>query len=557
VDVICLDKTGTVTQGRISLARVSDGEQEEAPDELTPVRMRVLAAALRATIGRRGVGHREDPTDDALFEGAAGLAVDASYGCEGWKRRAELSLRVGRTYHAVLGQRQQGGLLCVKGAPEALLLECTTRHRGDRIDPLDDAGRMELVRVASGLAERGLRVLAVAERPIPADVALTPAEVCDLTFRGFVAFSDPVRPTAAEAIVGLRRAGVDTVMITGDHPSTARAIAGELDLAHDKRVMTGAELAATSDDDLDHHIGDVAVFARVTPSQKVRVVRALQRAGRVVAMAGDGTNDAAAIRLADVGIAVGEASTAAARGAADLVLTDGRVETLVDAIVEGRAMWASVRNAVGILMGGNLGEIGFTLAAGLIDGRPPLHARQLLLVNLLTDVAPAMAIALRPPEAQTFEALARENPDVALGAALDQDIATRAIVTTLGAGGAWAFGRLTGTSAKARTIALMALVGTQLGQTMASGGYSRPVVLTSLLSMGFLSTVVQTPGVSHFFGCRPLGPIGWTAAIGASAAATMLSGKVASFVSGGTSPGAAAAEPAFDYPTAGELAAAV
>jgi cation-transporting ATPase I len=323
---------------------------------------------------------------------------------------------------------------------------------------------------------------------------------------------------------------VSILMITGDHPSTAEAIAEELDLLQDKTIVTGAELASLTDADLDRRIADVAVFARVTPSQKVRVVRALQRAGRVVGMAGDGANDAAAIRLANVGIAVGESSTAAARGAADIVLTDGRIETLVDAIVEGRAMWASVRNAVSILMGGNLGEIGFTLGAGLLDGRPPLVARQLLLVNLLTDVAPAMAIALKPPTPKSFESLANETPDAALGEPLNREIAVRAIVTALGAGSAWTFARLTGTSTRARTVGLAALVGTQLGQTLTSGGFSRPVVLTSLASWIALSSVIQTPGVSHLFGCRPLGPIGWLTAISASVAATSLSPAVARFI---------------------------
>jgi magnesium-transporting ATPase (P-type) len=249
-------------------------------------------------------------------------------------------------------------------------------------------------------------------------------------------------------------------------------------------------------------------------------------------MAGDGANDAAAIRLADVGIAIGEQCTHAARAAADIVLTDGRVETIVLAVVEGRALWASVRDAVSILMGGNLGEIGFTLLAGLVDGRPPLHARQLLLVNLLTDIAPAMAIALKPPAPRTFEALACETPEMALGAPLHRDVATRAIVTALGAGTAWGIGRVIGNPTKARTIGLLALVGTQLGQTLTSGGFSKPVVVTSLLSAGVLSLIVQTPGVSHFFGCRPLGPISWTAAIGASVFATTMSGAVEGLLSG-------------------------
>lgn len=205
-----------------------------------------------------------------------------------------------------------------------------------------------------------------------------------------------------------------------------------------------------------------------------------------------------------------------------MVLVDGRVETLVDAIVEGRAMWASVRDAVSILVGGNLGEIGFTLGVGLIDGRPPLNARQLLLVNLLTDVAPAMAIALRPPSEDALESLATMSPEDTLGRPLNRQIAFRALATGLGASGAWSVARLTGTATRARTVGLAALVGSQLGQTLSSGGLSRPVVITSVLSAAALVGVIQTPGLSHFFGCRPLGPFGWGTALGASIAATSL-----------------------------------
>jgi cation-transporting ATPase I len=364
-------------------------------------------------------------------------------------------------------------------------------------------------------------VLAVAERVAPAGDSLDPRRLVGLTFLGFLGFSDPVRRTAQNAIDELGSAGVRTIMITGDHPGTAEAVARQLGMLSARGVITGAELAHLDEEELDRRIDGVSVFARVTPAQKVRVVRALQRAGHVVAMVGDGANDAPAIRLANVGIAVGEQSTTAARAAADIVLTDERLETLVDAVKEGRAMWASVREAVSILIGGNLGEIGFTLGAGLIDGRPPLNARQLLLVNLLTDVAPAMAIALRPPRPGTMARLANEGPDASLGSPLNRQIAARALVTAAGASTAWGIGRLTGTRSRANTVGLVALVGTQLGQTLTAGGLSAPVMITGLASAGLMAAIVQTPGLSHMFGCRPLGPVGWATALGASGAATL------------------------------------
>jgi len=521
VDVLCLDKTGTLTEGRIELSLVADlsGEHELTEDNYDRG-LAILGAALRAAPDPQTLISGGDPTDASLFRAAARFAIRPDLGREGWQRLAELSFESGRGYHAVLGESAVGALLSVKGAPEILLPRSTYFETDGRILPLEGETRAKLDEVADRMARRGLRVLAVAERLATPHSLVEPGQVNDLVFQGFVAFRDPVRPTSAAAIERLRRAGVRPVMITGDHPSTAEAIAREIGLLRNDRVMSGAELARLSDEELDAKVGQIAVFARVTPPQKVRVVRALQRASHVVAMVGDGANDAPAIRLANVGIAIGEQSTSAARAAADIVLTDERIETLVDAIAEGRAMWASVRDAVSILVGGNLGEIAFTLLGGLVDGRPPLNPRQLLLVNLLTDVAPAMAIALRPPDEATLNSLANEGPDVSLGQPLNRDIAARATITALGAGTAWMASRFTSSRPRASTVGLLALVGTQLGQTLVSGRFNRTVVTTSLASAAVLGAIVQTPGLSGVFGCRPIGPIGWALAVGSSAGAT-------------------------------------
>src|ERR1019366_4727194 len=258
----------------------------------------------------------------------------------------------------------------------------------------------------------------------------------------------------------------------------------------------------------------VTVFARVTPAHKMRIVRAYQRIGRTVAMTGDGANDAPAIRLADTGIALGSRGSPSAREVADLIVLDDRIETIIDAIVEGRAMWASVRDALAILIGGNLGEVGFTLASTAIAGASPLGARQLLLVNLLTDMLPAMTIALRPPARRSPEELLHEGPEASLGGALVRQIGLRAANTTPGA----TRGRRV--SRRASTVALAALVGTQLGQTAVVGGTSPLVLASTVASAGMLFGIVQTPGVSHFFGCTPMGPVGWGIAIGSAAAAT-------------------------------------
>jgi magnesium-transporting ATPase (P-type) len=193
---------------------------------------------------------------------------------------------------------------------------------------------------------------------------------------------------------------------------------------------------------------------------------------------------------------------------------------LVDAIVEGRAMWVSVRNAVSILVGGNLGEIGFSLGTGLLFGRPPLSPRQLLLVNFFTDIAPATAIAIRPPSDADRGLLFGDESSSSWDSLLNREIALRALLTALGAAGGWVAGRLTGSRERANTISLAALVYSQLGQTLTSGELSQPVLLTCLGSAAALAGIIQLPGLSHLFGCRPLGPLGWATAVGASAAAT-------------------------------------
>jgi cation-transporting ATPase I len=519
VNQVCFDKTGTLTEGKVSLATVSSGLDEQALGSITATAVEVLAAARRATPASNGNGTLPHATDRAVVEAAerAGLGDEAT----GWERIDDLPFESTRSMHAVLGRHGRSRSVAVKGAPETVLPLCVAwKHDGGE-QALDIESLRLLEEHIESMGRRGLRVLAVATAPAVSGARLVEASnLPPLTLVGFVAFADLVRPTAAAAVATLVEAGVHVSMITGDHPSTAEAIAAELGMLNGGRVLTGFELDALDDDDLDDVIDDVAVFARVTPLQKVRIVASHQRLGHSVAMTGDGANDAAAIRLADAGIALGGRGTDAARSAADVVVTDDRIETIVDAVVEGRAMWESVRSAVAILVGGNLGEIGFTLVGTAMGGTAPLNPRQLLLVNLLTDMAPALAIAMREPPDRSPETLLHAGPDSSLGMALTRDIAIRAGATASGATGAWAFARFTGTPARARTIGLAALVGTQLGQTLVVGGTSPVVLGATAVSIGILIGVVQTPGLSRFFGCRPLGPVGWSTAIAASAVAT-------------------------------------
>jgi cation-transporting ATPase I len=344
----------------------------------------------------------------------------------------------------------------------------------------------------------------------------------DLTLLGFVALADIPRAEAAPTVAALRAAGLSTVMITGDHPVTARAVAAGLGIPAE-RVVTGPEFAGLDEGARTRLVAGAGVFARVSPEQKLRIITALQHSGRVVAMTGDGANDAAAIRLADVGIGMAARGSTSARTAADLVLTDPDLSLLPEALVEGRAMWGRVRDAVAILLGGNAGEVGFTVAGTALAGRAPIGTRQFLLVNMLTDLLPSMAIALAPtPEEPAERSRLLSGGVPSLGAPLLRDIAVRGVATGVGSLAAWQIGRFTGTRRRASTMALAALVGTQLGQTFLVGGRNPLVLATGLGSTAVLVGIIQIPVISQFFGCTPLDPVAWLTVAGCAAGTTVL-----------------------------------
>jgi H+-transporting ATPase len=265
-------------------------------------------------------------------------------------------------------------------------------------------------------------------------------------------------------------------------------------------------------------VHDRLVFARMSPEHKVQIVQTLEQTGLVCAMVGDGANDAAAIRAASVGIGVSSRGSDPARGAADVMLLDGRVGALLDALAEGRQLWLRVRAAVAVLLGGNAGEVAFALIGSVITGYSPLNARQLLLVNMLTDALPAAALAVSTPRQNA-------NDDVRVGdqSALLRAVAVRGATTAAGATVAWLMARYTGTRERASTVALIALVGTQLGQTLLDS-HSPLVVATVFGSLAAMAVLVNTPGVSAIVGCVPVGPVGWAQGLGAATGATVLAG---------------------------------
>ncbi|MYX93394.1 HAD-IC family P-type ATPase [Streptomyces sp. SID486] len=502
MDTICFDKTGTLTENRLRLVRTADaGGTVHAVDDAGSEET-IRAAARACPQLNSGSDRPVHATDEAVLD-AAGPDPD-------WTQLAELPFEAARGYAAAVGRSGDGpAVLVVKGAPETVLPACSglPGHASD---------------TAHGLAGAGLRVLAVAERRL--DEGEQEQEALEralsrLEFTGLLALSDVPRETSTALVHGLNGAGVRPVMLTGDHPQTARAIAADLGWPEDTVVVTGDELAAADRVSRARMLRDAGVVARVAPEQKLQVVEALRDAGRVVGMVGDGANDAAAIRAADIGVGINARGSAAARNAADIVLTDDDLTVLIEAVGEGRALWHSVADAIAILIGGNAGEIGFGILGTLLSGRAPLSTRQMLMVNLFTDLFPSMAVAVTEKEGEADLTNVEEAAGV-LGEPLLRQIRHRALTTCLGALTAWLIGRFTpGTARRSSTMALCGVVGTQLVQTLLDRRDSRLVQITSLGSALALVAAVQTPGVSRLFGCTPLGPVAWAGVVAAIALA--------------------------------------
>ncbi|QIP70315.1 cation-translocating P-type ATPase [Streptomyces sp. VN1] len=506
MDTVCFDKTGTLTENRLRLTRVAgpDGTVRRVGD---PDAADAVRTAARACPRLNGDGARPThATDEAVLD-AAGDDPE-------WTQEEGLPFETSRGYAAAVGRESRGGagsgsaVLVVKGAPETVLPACAGL-------PADTAG------VAQRLAGAGLRIIAVARRSLAegekaADVLEQPPSGLDFT--GLLAIADVPRETSPALVRGLREAGVRPVVLTGDHPQTARAIAVDLGWPEDAVVVTGDEIAAADRTARSRMLRDADVVARVAPEQKLQVVESMRDAGRVVGMVGDGANDAAAIRAADIGVGISARGSAAARNAADLVVTGDDLLVLVEAVREGRALWHSVADAIAILIGGNAGEVGFGILGTVLGGASPLSTRQMLLVNLFTDLFPAMAVAVTrtgDPEQEAADAGAPLGAAV-LGEPLLREIRHRALTTALGATAAWLFGRCTpGTRRRSTTMALCAVVGTQLAQTLADRRESRLVQVTCLGSAAALVALVMTPGASRLFGCTPLGPVAWTGVVAA------------------------------------------
>ncbi len=545
--VICTDKTGTLTRNEMTVREIwadtrltevggtgylrsgdfrRAGEPVGADDALDEaLRAAVLAsdAELRQDQDRWHI--RGDPTEGAVLVAAAKRGLHPAELRRRYTRFAEIPFSSESKRMTTLHRDASGSVFaCAKGAPEIILASCSSLNTADGLRPLD-AELAQVVRdAADAMASNALRVIAVAKKP---DATIDDAEQ-DLVLLGLVGMIDPPRAEAKQAITVCREAGIEPIMITGDHPATAEAVARDLGILRNGRLVNGLELETLSDAELKVSVKDIQVYARVSPEHKLRVVDAWQAHRHVVAMTGDGINDAPALKKADVGIAMGVTGTDVSKEAADMTLTDDNFASIVGAVEEGRGIFGNIKKYLMYLLSSNIGEIGLIAGATLAGMPLPLTAVQILYVNLATDGLPALALSVDPADPDVMR---RPPRDPRAG------LFTARVVTLMLVGGFWsalanlglfawvlASGRPL-SQAMAMTFITLVLIQFFKAYSFRSEFHS---VFTGLLSnrwlnlailweLAVLFVVVYLPPLQAPFGTFDLSPADWLIAAGVAA----------------------------------------
>ncbi|MBQ6569752.1 MAG: cation-translocating P-type ATPase, partial [Clostridia bacterium] len=394
--VVCTDKTGTLTQNKMTVVKLWTGDELiDAEDEWTlDAELLITYAALcsDASVTLREDGSRSetgDPTERAIIGAALEKDIDRNILMTRYPRLYEIPFDSERKLMTSVHRIKDRNLAIVKGAPDVLVSRCGNADREAVFDCND------------GMAKNALRVIAVAYKFLDDDFSSVSNDRIEsgLTFMGLIGLIDPPRPEALKAIKQCESAGIRPIMITGDHVVTASAIARQLGiLTDDTRSITGAQLAKISDEEFENTVQNYSVYARVTPHDKLRIVKAWQKKGEVVAMTGDGVNDAPALKAADIGCAMGKSGTDVAKGAADIVISDDNFSTIVAAVREGRGLYENIKKSVHFLLSCNLGELLCIFLSMLIYGLSPLRSVHLLFINLLVCGLPALTLGMEPLE---------------------------------------------------------------------------------------------------------------------------------------------------------------
>jgi Ca2+-transporting ATPase len=580
-DVIASDKTGTLTRNEMTVRVVAtasgavtlsgtgytphgsvSADDGGAPGHALRVEVsRVLTAAERANNASlyEDAGRWQaqgDPTEIALVVAARKFGIDKARIESRFPRIGEVPFSSERklmtTVHedtSVDGTR----LVFVKGAPDVVLRLCTHEQTADGPAPLDDERRRAILAVNDGLARRALRTLGIASRRAPAGVVdiqtAGPALERDLVFDGLVGMIDPPRDEAREAVARARQAGIRPMMITGDHPLTAAVIARDLGITDGDDAVTGAALERTPDAELAGLVTRQSVFARVVPQHKLRIVQALQRQGAVVAMTGDGVNDAPALKTADIGVAMGITGTDVSKEASDMILVDDNFASIVAAVEEGRAIFDNIRKFLRYLLSSNIGEV-LTMFLGLLlapviglrdDGAAlvlPLLATQLLWINLVTDGAPALALGIDPASPGLMDRPPRSKHEGVITPAMWRGIVFVGLVMAVGTllvlDASLPGGLIEGTGGirYAQTMAFTTLMMFQLFNVFNARSDSESAFGSAPrnpwlwggvgLSLALHAAVIYVPFLQHAFSTTSLTPADWLVAAGAASSVLWL-----------------------------------
>ena len=502
--VICSDKTGTLTMNRMTPTKAYiDGaaQPEEISSSNSESIKKLLSFASLCCDGSvifnqdGSQQHIGDPTETSIIAAAHKNGIEIDELNKSCPRLAELPFDSDRKLMSTINRIDGKNIVIVKGAFDVMSSRCIS-------------GNLEKAKeITEQMSSDALRVLAVGYKEISQAPDSPTAQELEngLAFMGLVGMIDPPRPEARQAVAVCRRAGIKPVMITGDHIVTASAIAEELGiLEQGDRAITGAELDGMTDQELDKEVVNISVYARVSPENKIRIVKAWQRNGHVVSMTGDGVNDAPALKAADIGCAMGITGTDVAKGAADMTLTDDNFATIVDAVKEGRGIYANIKKVIGFLLGTNIGEVITVFAAMLLWHKSPLMSMQLLWINLVTDSLPAIALGMENVEADVMEHKPRPKNEGIFAHGLGVRVVLQglmfAILTLIG----YKAGEIvTQTAAGGQTLAFMVLALSQIVQAynMRSehslfkiGPFSnRRLNWAALASLALMALVLFTP----------------------------------------------------------------
>lgn len=463
VSVICSDKTGTLTQNRMTVEKIyadgklCDGCDLELANDAQRLLLKTALLASDATHDAETGTSIGDPTEVALVLLGENFGVEESAYRSQHQRLGELAFDSDRKLMTTLQEIEGVPTLMTKGAIDVLLARSDRLMTSKGVRELTEADREEIMRVNNSLSEEGLRVLAFGYRELDCVRELSLDDEQGYVFIGLISMIDPPRPESVAAVADAKRAGIRTVMITGDHKVTATAIAkrigifGEGDLA-----VSGPELEQMTDEELDRKLTHISVYARVSPEHKIRIVTAWQRRGQIVAMTGDGVNDAPALKKADIGVAMGITGTEVSKDAAAMILADDNFATIVNAVTNGRGVYENIKNVIGFLLSGNMAGIFCVLYASLMALPAPFAAVHLLFINLLTDSLPAIAIGMEPASSDLLNRKPRDPKEPLLSGDLVKRIGLQGLLIAVPVMTAFYLGYQTGT-AEAMTMAFATL----------------------------------------------------------------------------------------------------